>query len=214
MKFCSHCGNPNLQFSIPEGDNRPRYWCPDCETIHYQNPKIVVGAVPMWQGKVLLCKRSIEPRKGYWTLPAGYMENGETLQEGAARETWEEACATVAIGDLYTVFNLPHINQVYVLFSVTWKTAKRAATPACFLWMKSPGMNWPSPPSAAPYGFILMTLRATIFPYARRISSRSNVARKTNNRSPAATLSAYPATALASTNRWQALHRGETGVTH
>ena len=116
MKFCSHCGNPNLQFSLPEGDNRPRYWCQDCETIHYQNPKIVVGAVPIWEGKVLLCKRAIEPRKGYWTLPAGYMENGETLQEGAARETWEEACATVAIGDLYTVFNLPHINQVYVFF--------------------------------------------------------------------------------------------------
>jgi len=116
MKFCSHCGSDQIGFSIPEGDNRPRYWCPDCQTIHYQNPKIVVGAVPIWEGKVLLCKRSIEPRKGYWTLPAGYMENGETLQEGAARETWEEACATVAISDLYTVFNLPHINQVYVFF--------------------------------------------------------------------------------------------------
>ncbi|ERP90471.1 ADP-ribose pyrophosphatase [Alcanivorax sp. P2S70] len=116
MRFCSHCGNPDLHFSIPEGDNRPRYWCDQCNTIHYQNPKIVVGAVPVWEGKVLLCKRDIEPRKGYWTLPAGFMENGETLQEGAIRETWEEACATVAIKDLYTVFNLPHINQVYVFF--------------------------------------------------------------------------------------------------
>lgn len=116
MRFCSHCGHSDLQFSIPEGDNRPRYWCNNCQTIHYQNPKIVVGAVPVWEGKVLLCKRDIEPRKGYWTLPAGFMENGETLQEGAARETWEEACATVAIDDLYTVFNLPHINQVYVFF--------------------------------------------------------------------------------------------------
>ena len=115
MKYCSHCGEEIL-FSIPEGDNRPRYWCNHCGVIHYQNPKIVVGAIPVWEGRFLLCKRSIEPRIGYWTLPAGYMENGETLQEGAARETWEEACATVAIGDLYTVFNLPHINQVYMFF--------------------------------------------------------------------------------------------------
>ncbi|MDX1802778.1 MAG: NUDIX hydrolase [Alcanivorax sp.] len=115
MKYCSHCGH-NVQFSIPQGDNRPRYWCDQCGTVHYQNPNVVVGALPVWEGKVLLCKRAIEPRLGYWTLPAGFMENGETLQEGAARESWEEACATVAIGDLYTVFNLPHINQVYMFF--------------------------------------------------------------------------------------------------
>jgi ADP-ribose pyrophosphatase YjhB (NUDIX family) len=116
MKFCSHCGSDALRYDIPEGDNRPRYWCPDCTTIHYQNPKIIVGAVPVWGDKVLLCKRAIEPRKGYWTLPAGFMENGETMQEGAARETWEEACATVEIGDLYSMFNLPHIYQVYIFF--------------------------------------------------------------------------------------------------
>jgi len=116
MKYCSQCGHDSLRFDIPDGDNRPRYWCPQCTTIHYQNPKIVVGAVPVWEDKVLLCKRAIEPRKGYWTLPAGFMENGETLQEGAARETWEEACATVEIDDLYTVFNLPHIYQVYMFF--------------------------------------------------------------------------------------------------
>lgn len=115
MKYCNHCGSEVL-FSVPEGDNRPRYWCNHCGVIHYQNPKIVVGAIPVWEGRFLLCERAIEPRKGYWTLPAGYMENGETLQEGAARETWEEACATVAIGDLYTVFNLAHINQVYMFF--------------------------------------------------------------------------------------------------
>lgn len=115
MKYCSQCGE-KVVFSIPEGDNRPRYWCPSCLTIHYQNPKIIVGALPIWQDKVLLCKRAIEPRKGFWTLPAGFMENSETLQEGAARETWEEACASVNVGDLYTVFNLPHINQVYVFF--------------------------------------------------------------------------------------------------
>ena len=116
MNFCSHCGSSQLRFDIPEGDNRPRYWCPQCRTVHYQNPRLVVGAVPVWGDRVLLCKRSIEPRKDFWTLPAGYMENGETLQEGAARESWEEACATVDIRDMYTVFNLPHIYQVYVFF--------------------------------------------------------------------------------------------------
>ena len=116
MKFCSHCGSDQLRFDVPEGDNRPRYWCPACQIIHYQNPKIVVGSLPVWEGRILLCKRSIQPRAGYWTLPAGFMENGETLQEGAIRETWEEACATVNLTDLYTVFNLPHIYQVYMFF--------------------------------------------------------------------------------------------------
>lgn len=119
MKFCSHCGSDALRFDVPEGDNRPRYWCPACGTVHYQNPKVVVGAIPVWEDRILLCKRAIQPRKDYWTLPAGYMENGETLQEGAARETWEEACATVNISDLYTVFNLPHIWQVHVFFLST-----------------------------------------------------------------------------------------------
>ena len=116
MNYCSHCGSDQLRFDIPEGDNRPRYWCPECNTIHYQNPRLVVGTVPVWGDRILLCKRSIAPRKGFWTLPAGYMENGETLQEGAARESWEEACATVNVRDMYTVFNLPHIYQVYVFF--------------------------------------------------------------------------------------------------
>jgi len=116
MKFCSHCGSDSLRFDIPKGDNRPRYWCPACDTIHYQNPRVIVGTLPVWEGRILLCKRAIPPRLGYWTLPAGFMENGETLQEGAARETWEEACATVNVKDLYTVFNLPHIYQVYVFF--------------------------------------------------------------------------------------------------
>jgi len=116
MKYCSLCGSQQMRYDIPEGDNRPRYWCSACNAIHYQNPKIIVGTVPVWQGKILLCKRDIEPRKNYWTLPAGFMENGETMQEGAARETWEEACASVAVKDLYAMFNLPHIYQVYVFF--------------------------------------------------------------------------------------------------
>jgi ADP-ribose pyrophosphatase YjhB (NUDIX family) len=87
-----------------------------CSTIHYQNPKIVVGCIPEWEQQILLCRRAIEPRYGFWTVPAGFMENGETSQQGAARETLEEACAKVEVGGLYTLFNLPRINQVYMLF--------------------------------------------------------------------------------------------------
>lgn len=115
MNFCSHCGSP-LEFRIPEGDSLPRFVCPSCGTIHYQNPKMVVGCIPEWEDKVLLCKRAIEPKYGLWTLPAGFMENGETTAEGALRETWEEAGARVELGPLYTLFNLPHIDQVYFMF--------------------------------------------------------------------------------------------------
>lgn len=94
----------------------PRHVCAECGTIHYQNPKIVVGCIPEWGDQLLLCKRAIEPRYGLWTLPAGFMENGETVQQGAARETLEEAQAQVEVGALYALFNLPHINQVYMLF--------------------------------------------------------------------------------------------------
>ncbi len=115
MKFCSGCGAP-LMRKIPQGDNRERFVCSECEAIHYQNPKIVAGCVPEWEGRVLLCRRAIEPRHGYWTLPAGFMENDETAVEAASRETLEEANARVEILGLYTLFNLPHINQVYMLF--------------------------------------------------------------------------------------------------
>ena len=115
MNFCNQCGNPVIH-RIPEGDNRPRYICSHCSTIHYENPKVIVGCVPIYQDQILLCKRAIEPRYGLWTLPAGFMENGESLAEGAARETLEEANATVTLGELYTIFSLPHISQVYVFF--------------------------------------------------------------------------------------------------
>ncbi|PTQ90709.1 NUDIX hydrolase [Agitococcus lubricus] len=115
MKFCSACGHPVVQ-KIPQGDSRLRYVCESCETIHYQNPHIICGCLPTWQDKVLLCKRGIEPRYGLWTLPAGFMENLETTQEGAARETWEEAHAKVKIGELYCVFNIPQISQVYMMY--------------------------------------------------------------------------------------------------
>jgi ADP-ribose pyrophosphatase YjhB (NUDIX family) len=116
VKFCSHCGSAALASRIPEGDTLPRYVCANCGTIHYQNPKTVVGCLPEWDDRVLLCKRAIEPRLGLWTLPAGFLENGETLEAGALRETAEEAGAAVEIGALYTVISLPDINQVYMMF--------------------------------------------------------------------------------------------------
>lgn len=115
MKFCSHCGAP-VEVRIPDGDTLPRHVCPACGAIHYQNPKLVIGSIPVWEDKILLCRRAIEPRCGLWTLPAGFMENGETLAQAALRETVEEANANVEIGELYALYNLPHISQVYMLF--------------------------------------------------------------------------------------------------
>ena len=115
MKFCSQCGEP-LSRRVPTGDNRERFVCDGCNTIHYLNPRIVAGCLPIWEDQVLLCQRAIEPRAGRWTLPAGFLENGETVVAGAARETHEEANAVVANLDLYTVFSLPHISQVYLFY--------------------------------------------------------------------------------------------------
>lgn len=115
IHFCPSCGN-NTNHNIPDGDNRERAICDHCNTIHYQNPKIVAGALPIWEDKVLLCKRAIEPRYGSWTLPAGFMENGESLQQGAARETLEEAQAELENMVLYTVLSIPRISQVYMIY--------------------------------------------------------------------------------------------------
>ncbi|MEX5748271.1 NUDIX hydrolase [Massilia sp. X63] len=119
MKFCSECAHP-VALAIPDGDNRPRYVCPQCHTIHYQNPKLVVGSIPVWEqdGKlqVLLCKRAIEPRYGYWTLPAGFMENEETTEQAALRETEEEAGADVELGKLFTLLNVAHVHQVHLFY--------------------------------------------------------------------------------------------------
>jgi ADP-ribose pyrophosphatase YjhB (NUDIX family) len=116
MNFCSQCGSREIALKVPEGDTLPRFVCGACGLIHYQNPKVVVGCLPEYDDQVLLCRRAIEPRRGLWTLPAGFLENGETLMAGAMRETLEEANARVAIGPLYTVISLPHISQVYVMF--------------------------------------------------------------------------------------------------
>ncbi|MGB3621989.1 NUDIX hydrolase [Ketobacter sp. MCCC 1A13808] len=115
MKYCSECGS-EVSLKIPAGDSRERHVCDSCGLIHYLNPRIIAGTLPVYEDKILLCKRAIEPRRGYWTLPAGFMENGETTAQAAARETIEEAEANVNIHGLYTVFNLPHISQVYMFF--------------------------------------------------------------------------------------------------
>jgi ADP-ribose pyrophosphatase YjhB (NUDIX family) len=118
VKYCSHC-RANLVITIPEGDNRERYTCPACETIFYQNPRIIAGCIPVYKDQVLLCRRAIEPRKGCWTLPAGFMENGESTIEAAQRETWEEALAKTDIGSLFSICNIPHLNQVHLFYLAT-----------------------------------------------------------------------------------------------
>jgi ADP-ribose pyrophosphatase YjhB (NUDIX family) len=117
MKFCSSCGH-RVALSIPEDDNRERFVCQSvpCATIHYENPRIITGCLPIHGDKVLLCKRAIEPRYGLWTIPAGFMENGETTEQGALRESWEEAYANLSIDKLYALYDLPHINQVYFIY--------------------------------------------------------------------------------------------------
>jgi ADP-ribose pyrophosphatase YjhB (NUDIX family) len=115
MKFCSTCG-ATVKILIPAGDNRERHVCVSCETVHYNNPRIITGCLPVYQDQVLMCRRAIEPRLGFWTLPAGFLELGETVAQGAARETVEEAGAQVNIGELYCMFNLPHIGQVYMMY--------------------------------------------------------------------------------------------------
>ena len=116
MKYCSNCGSSNLEFKIPEDDNRKRYCCNDCDTIFYTNPNLVVGTLSTFDNKILIAKRSIHPRKDKWTLPAGFLENAETMQAGALRETLEETQAKAEIIKPYTVISLPHISQIHVFY--------------------------------------------------------------------------------------------------
>lgn len=115
LNYCSEC-SASTEARIPDGDNRERKVCSQCGTIHYQNPKNIVGCILAWQNKVLLCKRAIEPRYGYWTLPAGFMENHETSMDGAAREAFEEANATALNLRFFGIYNLPRISQVYLMY--------------------------------------------------------------------------------------------------
>ena len=115
MTYCGNCGK-TLTRMVPEGDDRLRDVCLSCGAIHYENPKMVLGCIPEWKDKVLLCKRAIEPGHGKWTLPAGFMENGETVEQGVCRETFEEARARVRDLEPYALYNLAFIGQVYMLF--------------------------------------------------------------------------------------------------
>jgi ADP-ribose pyrophosphatase YjhB (NUDIX family) len=118
MNFCNQCG-AQVEFRTPPGDHLPRYICDSCGTIHYQNPRLIVGCVPEYEGRILLCRRAIEPRLGFWTVPAGFMENG--LQQAAARETREEALADVEVGSLLTVVHVLRAHQVHVFFRATMR---------------------------------------------------------------------------------------------
>ncbi len=115
MKFCSNCAAAVVQ-RVPPGDTLARWVCDRCGEIHYQNPKLVVGAIPEYQGKLLLCRRAIEPRYGYWTLPAGFMENDETAAQGALRETLEEAGARIELGKPFSLISVPYVNQVHLFY--------------------------------------------------------------------------------------------------
>lgn len=122
MKYCSECAHP-VTLQVPQDDNRLRHVCVQCGTIHYQNPKMVVGSIPIWEEdgktKVLLCRRAIEPRYGYWTLPAGFMENEETTSQAAVRETLEEAGARIELHELFSLLNVPHVHQVHMFYRAT-----------------------------------------------------------------------------------------------
>lgn len=115
MKFCSNCAAP-LARRVPPGDSLPRWVCDACGEIHYQNPKLVVGAIPEHEGRLLLCRRAIEPRYGYWTLPAGFMENDETPGQAALRETLEEAGARIELGAPFSMISIPRVNQVHLFY--------------------------------------------------------------------------------------------------
>lgn len=115
MNYCSHCGG-KVKLAIPADDDRERYICPSCSRIHYENPKVVVGCIPEWGDRILLCRRNIEPQKGKWTLPAGYLENAESVAEGACRETLEETGVIVKNLSPYLLIDITQISQIYLMF--------------------------------------------------------------------------------------------------
>lgn len=128
MNYCGNCSHP-ITIKVPDGDDRERHCCDHCGSIHYFNPRIIVASLPIWEEKVLLCKRGIEPRLGYWTLPGGFMELGETTEEGAIRETWEETRAKINVQGLHGIYNLPQIDQVYFIYLAEMQSPEFELTP-------------------------------------------------------------------------------------
>lgn len=120
MKYCSDCG-AIVEHKIPPGDHVPRAVCPACGAVHYRNPKVIVGCIPEWGDRILMCKRAIEPRLGRWTFPAGFLEQHESSGQGAAREALEESRAVVEIGELFVVINVPYVSQVYIVHRAQMK---------------------------------------------------------------------------------------------
>jgi ADP-ribose pyrophosphatase YjhB (NUDIX family) len=126
IEHCNRCGS-RVDFVTPPGDSLPRHVCSVCGHIQYENPRLVVGCVAEWEGRILLCRRAIEPRYGYWTLPAGFMENGESTAQGAIRETHEEAGAKVSIDAPFALISIPHINQVHLFYRGRLESPEYAA---------------------------------------------------------------------------------------
>ncbi|MDP9142692.1 MAG: NUDIX hydrolase [Pseudomonadota bacterium] len=127
--FCNACGHA-VEHRVPAGDHLPRHVCPSCGHIQYQNPKVIAGVIPEWEdGRILMCRRNIEPRLGLWTFPAGFLEQGETTAEGAAREAHEESMARVHVGQLLMVINVPYVSQVYMVHCGRLLSAEFGPTP-------------------------------------------------------------------------------------
>ncbi len=136
------CTGPSIR-AIPDGDDRLRLICPDCGYVAYENPKVVVGSVCTWEDRILMCRRAIEPRKGFWTLPAGYLELNETTEAGALREAWEEARARIALDGLLAIYNITRISQVQLIYRARLLSPDVAAGPesaevALFTWDQIP----------------------------------------------------------------------------
>lgn len=117
--YCSNCGNETIMLMVPKHDTHQRKVCVECNTVHYENPRVVVGAVTTFEDKFLLCKRAIEPQLGLWTYPSGFLENGESLEQGAIREAYEEACAHIKLTHLIGTYSLLRAQQVHIIYAAT-----------------------------------------------------------------------------------------------
>jgi ADP-ribose pyrophosphatase YjhB (NUDIX family) len=155
--------------TVPVGDDRERLTCPDCGFIQYDNPKIVVGAVARWEGRILLCRRNIPPRKGFWTLPAGYLELNETVEAGAVREAWEEARARLVLEGVLAVFNIPRLSQVQIIHRARLLTADVSPGPESqevrlFAWDEMPWADIAFPSVRWALDYDRKIGAATVFP--------------------------------------------------